>query len=609
MTETALETPLRWLGGLIDIKVEAEADTAGQWVDLTEYCQRITSRGGQERWGSRFTAASCQLTLDNTAGYFTPATGAVLTDLTWRPGRTIRIRALPDPDNPATSVTLFTGRIQSSNDVYDAGGDVVAVVTLLDALADLHMHNPPMLDTATPSGQSTSERVHSALNRYGFPPSRRDVQGGIHSMQASNLAQSTLEECQRAADAEGGALFADPDNRIVFRQRDWLLGGGPSMGNYETVALVDRPAAFWRFSGSGEWDSSGNGHHLIGLSAVSAVGVTTEDVAIQIPISGAAVTNEGPLEIISDLTIEGWFKPPSGSEGFTLIDCDGAAGQAYLVGYTPTGGGTIYFDASWLPSAINLTPIAGSWNHFAFTVAWTTSTNYTVTRYLNGVQIGQTAAIAVSPPGAGARTVTVAEALGDDWPAWLSELVVYDAVIGPTRIAAHYAAKDLDLNDRSTTVQAEIGFPDGPPIVDAKVSWDIARVRNQIAYARTGGTVQTAEDTTSQTAYGIRTHQRLDYQNNLNTQILTLAERALAAWKDDRVRVDQVTIAARAGDPDAHKLFYDARYGDLVSVRINPRTGFTYDVDTHIIGIAHDITPSDWAVTLILDDSAVAQEA
>src|SRR5690606_4751992 len=116
---------------------------------------------------------------------------------------------------------------------------------LLDVLADLHQFNPPALDTPIPTSLLSSERVHAALNRYGFPPSRRLVQGGAHTMVSSALAQSTLEECQRAADAEGGALFADPDNNVVFRHRDWLVGGGhdgdSNMGLYETKVLQTGP--------------------------------------------------------------------------------------------------------------------------------------------------------------------------------------------------------------------------------------------------------------------------------------------------------------------------------------------------------------------------------
>src|SRR5690606_8684052 len=204
--------------------------------------------------------------------------------------------------------------VQSSNDFYNAAtGAVVTQVTLIDALGDLHQYNPPALTTPLPAGMSTSERVHAALNRYGFPPARRRVQGGVHSMAPSGLAQSTLEECQRAADAEGGAFFADPDGNVVFTQRDWLVGGGPSMGNYETKVLKLGPVAYWRFSGNGTWDSSGNGHHIAWdpmFPPASASGVTPEDRSIRFPVSPGEPADPNPLGIlVGDLTIEGWFNP------------------------------------------------------------------------------------------------------------------------------------------------------------------------------------------------------------------------------------------------------------------------------------------------------------
>src|SRR5690606_11520697 len=293
--------------------------------------------------------------LNNTDGHFTPPTGAGLEDLTWRPGVMVRIRALPDPEDPDVSHSLFTGRVQSSNDFYNAAtGAVVTQVTLIDALGDLHQYNPPALATALPAGMSTSERVHAALNRYGFPPARRRVQGGVHSMAPSGLAQSTLEECQRAADAEGGAFFADPDGNVVFTQRDWLVGGGPSMGNYETEVLKRGPEAYWRFSGNGTWDSSGNGHHLTwGFDQpASAPGVTADDAAIVFPVGAGEPADPNPLgNLVGDLTIEGWFNSGSEIDGYTLIKAEGA-NKAYEVGYTPLGGGTLFFQAAWLDPGV-----------------------------------------------------------------------------------------------------------------------------------------------------------------------------------------------------------------------------------------------------------------
>src|SRR5690606_35295823 len=223
---------------------------------------------------------------------------------------------------------------------------------------------------------------------------------------------------------------------------------------------------------------------------------------------------------------------------YTLIKAEGT-NKAYEVGYSPTGGGTLFFDADWLTSPFGIDFIDGlGWIRFTFTLEWSGS-NYALTAYLNG-DLFNTATGTASPLSPASRDVEIAQAATGDGDARLSELAVFSYAL---------TAEDIDLPtdlpSRPVNVQARIGFPDGPPVVDARVSWDVARVRNHITFARTGGTVQVAEDAASQAAYGKRSYQRLDFQNNSNAQVLTLAQRALAAWKDDRIRVDQVTIAAR----------------------------------------------------------------
>lgn len=234
--------PLRWLGGKIDIRVEVEVlaegggvwdvgewDTATwatfDWYDITRYVESIHISRGQPKWESRYAAGSCKLTLDNTSGLFNPEVEPHLDAVPWRPGRRLRVLAFPDPSSPSTFYPLFTGRIDDSGDSFDFGTrDIVNTTRALDALADLHAFNPLALETAT-GVQSTDARVHAALDRMGWPAEFRLVQEGKHTMQTSFLAQTTLEECQRAAEAEGGALFADAYNRVVFKNRDWLSRG------------------------------------------------------------------------------------------------------------------------------------------------------------------------------------------------------------------------------------------------------------------------------------------------------------------------------------------------------------------------------------------------
>lgn len=233
---------LKWLGGPVDVRVEVDTgvgpssgglwgsaqwgiDVWGSedaaWLDVSQYVLEVNTRQGSERWGQRFSAGSFVILVDNTTGIFTPDSDAPSPwHLPYRPGRRIRVVAVPDPTDPLNKVPLISGVIDASTDGYGgAGFDIATAITCSDQLAVWAAHNPLALDTAT-GVQSTDDRVAAALDLLGVGD--RDIQAGVHTLQSSYLAQSTLEECAVAADAEGGAFYAAPDGTAMFRARDWL---------------------------------------------------------------------------------------------------------------------------------------------------------------------------------------------------------------------------------------------------------------------------------------------------------------------------------------------------------------------------------------------------
>lgn len=413
---------LKTFGGQVDVRVEvdtgladatfgvwgattgaaganwSDGDTWGAvdpaWNDVTEFVLDVSIDGGTERWGERYDTGVASITVDNTDGRWSPASGVDAYNLPFRPGRAIRVVAIPDPDDPTEKAPLFTGNVDSANEHYhEAGYDIVSVLTCFDHLALLAAFNPL---ATTPTGvQATHERVEAALDRLplSWPAGLRDIQTGEHTMQSSDLAQTTLEEVQRAADAEGGALFAAPDGVITFKARDWLI-----------------------------------------------------------------------------------------------------------------------------------------------------------------------------------------------------------------------------TDTRSTEVQAFIGYGDvtaasvqAAHIIDVETSWELARVVNMVQFSGGLGASATyeVEDSGSQSAYGIRTYNRTDLQNNDPADVEFLADRYLAAFKDLRPRIDSVTILA-VDDPDnedKNRLFWDAKYGDLVSIRVATPYGWEYEREVHITAINHVITADDWMVTFRLDDA------
>lgn len=408
---------LRWLGGQISIAVRIETGLAlegsavwgsAEWdvavwssedlayQDVSDAVIEVAYRRGAERWDARFTSGSATVTLDNTSGMFTPISDAPQPwGVPFRPGRRVQISCLPDPTS-AARVVIFTGRIDDRSDEYSAAGaDLTTTLSLIDVLGELGANNPPALDVAT-GVQSTHARVGAALDYGGIDPGIRDLQTGVHTMETSFLAQSTLEECQRAADAEGGAFFADAEGRLQFKSRDWL---------------------------------------------------STDPRSIEV--------------------------------------------QGYLG-----------FDVSPDPGVPEAQIESGS--------------------------------------------VRTTESLG--------------------------------------------------------------MVRNDIQYARDGGTLQHEEDLDSITVHGRRSYPRTDLNNNSDAEVAFLAARALAAYAESRQRIEELAIVANE-DPanaDLNRLFYDTQIGDLVSMEIRTLQGWKIPaLSAHVIGISGRITAEDWRVILTLDDSLV----
>lgn len=400
------------LGGQIEVRVEVDTGLAGSsfmlwdvgewdvdlwgsedpdWADTTEFVESIEINQGTERWGQRFETGSATMILDNTDGRFTPDSGFKPFHLPFRPGRRIRVVAIPDPDSPLDKEPQFTGVIDSIVPVFDEGGFLITVqLNCLDFMKLWAGHDPPAL--VSPTGvQDTHERVATALDRMDWPDDadHRDIQTGQHTMQTSSLAQTTLEECQRAADAEGGHFYCSKDGKATFKARDWLI-----------------------------------------------------------------------------------------------------------------------------------------------------------------------------------------------------------------------------LDTRSSEVQGYLGFDEVPTgsnsahVEDVQMSWELDRVFNDVQFSRVGGSMQQAEDETSQGIYDIRSYPRTDLENNTDAEVLFLAERYLGQFKTDRIRIDAITISANA-DPDnedLNRLIWDSQFGDLLSVKAQTPYGWAIEKLVKIMGISHRITAEDWEVTFKLDD-------
>lgn len=584
---------------------EAEwAATDPEWTDITEFCLEFTSSAGRQRWDERFTAASATLLLDNSEGIFTPSSDRPPPfHLPFRPGRRVRIITIIDAGLGPVKVPIFTGRVDSAFDLYaDAGFDVTTLLPLTDDAALWADNNPLALSTAT-GIQSTDARVDAALDRLTtpWPIDRRDIAAGAHTMQTSFLAQPTLEECQRAAEAEGGAFYASPAGRATFRHRDWLLEAfSTEIGEAVDPGLTS-PRGL-AVTGRGLWTySAGN---LIRLAPADGSTVQTVASPVADPAAGGWGYAGAGVLIIPDTT----------AETLTRVDeVTGAALSTHSPAFTAAPVAAAVTDLAD-PNTVHVLTAAGVIDVVELN-SDTVVESLTVTVPAatvgpafgwNGsaLYVGSSTDPAVFRldllTGSAESTVPV--------PAPVEAL----AYAGPGDLADYWYSLDAGsvhryrLSDRTVTVQAVLGGSGGSGLIlDARPSWESALVRNAVEFARVGGHVQSVQDLDSiSLSAGLRSYRRLDFLNASDADVLALAERVLATYAESRMRLDSVTITP-PDDPDLEslRLFWDARFGDLVTVTIETGRGWGYSTRSQIMGVDHRITSDDWTVTLRLDDA------
>ena len=122
---------------------------------------------------------------------------------------------------------------------------------------------------------------------------------------------------------------------------------------------------------------------------------------------------------------------------------------------------------------------------------------------------------------------------------------------------------------------------------------------NKVQATTETGTVQTADDTTSQTEFGISTLALDQLLLSSDAQALTLAETLLELYKDPAYRFDDVQVVASAQSAANRNLLMTLEMGDVITITRTFSTGSPASVsaDYAIERITHQITPDRHLIT------------
>ena len=160
----------------------------------------------------------------------------------------------------------------------------------------------------------------------------------------------------------------------------------------------------------------------------------------------------------------------------------------------------------------------------------------------------------------------------------------------------------LKTDPRSTSLQYRIGGPgsDIDPL-DFSVDWSAQRLYNDVQLTARDGVMQRATDTISWARYFRRTFTRTALENDNDVDVLELADRFLAAFAYDRIRIESVDVWPK--DAVRGALALETRIGDLIEATVRTGAGWGYTAEAHVMRIDHVVTADDWEMSLRLDDS------
>jgi hypothetical protein len=159
------------------------------------------------------------------------------------------------------------------------------------------------------------------------------------------------------------------------------------------------------------------------------------------------------------------------------------------------------------------------------------------------------------------------------------------------------------LKSPYTVSQATFG-EDGAelPYKSLEPYYDDEFIYNNIKIGRTGGVVQTANDATSQTAYGARSLSKTSLLMSTDAEALSQAQYLLAQYKDATLRARTLTIYPQSDEANLYPKVLNYDISTRITLRLNQAS---LDKDYHIEGITHDYNASKglWITKWQLSDA------
>ena len=141
----------------------------------------------------------------------------------------------------------------------------------------------------------------------------------------------------------------------------------------------------------------------------------------------------------------------------------------------------------------------------------------------------------------------------------------------------------------------------GIPYNEVQVVYGTELLYNRVVITRAGGSPQTANNTTSQTTYGLASLDQSGLLTDTDANALSLANYLVGQYSSPELRFDSVTIELSALSTANQNTLLGLELTNVIVVKFQPnRTGARISQNCQIIGIAHQVRPDSHRLTLKL---------
>lgn len=221
-TVFVLDDPVR---GLLDTG-QLGAATDEIWTDVSPWIRNWSTSRGSKRgddFNLRYETGTLTVELndgdrrfdpDNAAGPYVLGGVSLLT-----PMRRIRIRAVWN----GITYPIVAGYTDDWQAAYQSNSWTYTTVTGSDALAYFNGIDRMALVTPVGAGEDSGTRVGRILDALSWSATDRVIATGDTTLQATTLSDNALTELLLVQDTELGEVYADAQNRIVFKNRRAIL--------------------------------------------------------------------------------------------------------------------------------------------------------------------------------------------------------------------------------------------------------------------------------------------------------------------------------------------------------------------------------------------------